>query len=132
VMMTKVNEKYWNDYYTTHNERRFDDLVTGFFTEDATFENPKVQVSGREQIVGFLKQSSQFVEINLMPSIIIINHGVTAVELDCVMQAEKDLPDFLLGPIKKGSKASMRMAAVYHLAGDRISRASVYWGRCPE
>jgi hypothetical protein len=106
--------------------------VVGFFTEDATFENPKVQARGREQIIGFLKQSSQFVRIDLIPRSIVINPSVTAVGLDCVMQAEKDLPDFLLGPMKKGDKASMRMAAVYHLVGDLISQASVYWGRCPE
>ena len=130
-MLGKIDEKYWNDYYRTHNERRFDDLVNGFFTEDASFENPKMQAKGRQQIIGFLKQSSQFVRINLVPSSIVINPGVTAIELDCVMQAEKDLPDFLLGPMKKGGKASMRMAAFYYLVGDLISQARVYWGRCP-
>jgi hypothetical protein len=29
-MLRKIDEKYWNDYYRTHNERRFDDLVNGF------------------------------------------------------------------------------------------------------
>jgi hypothetical protein len=38
----------------------------------------------------------------LRPRSIVINPGVTAVELDCVMQAEKDLADFLLGPMKRG------------------------------
>jgi hypothetical protein len=60
---------------------------------------------------------------------IISNTGVTAVELDCVIHAEKDLPDFLLGPMKKGGEAKVRMAAVYHLTQDRICRASIYWGR---
>jgi hypothetical protein len=131
-MLREIDEKYWNDYYRTHNERRFDDLVIGFFTEDAAFENPKVQLRGREQIISYLKESTQFVRIDLIPGSIVINPGVTAVELDCVIQVEKDLPDFLLGPMKKGGQASMRMAAVYHLVGDLISQASVYWGRCPE
>jgi hypothetical protein len=129
-MLRKIDEKY--DYYRTHNERRFDDLVNGFFAEDASFENPKMQAKGRQQIIDFLKQSSEFVRINLMPRSIVINPGVTAIELDCVMRAEKDLPDFLLGPMKKGSKANMRMAAFYHLVGDLISQANVYWGQCPE
>jgi hypothetical protein len=132
VTLRKIDEKYWNDYYRTHNERRFDDLVNGFFAEDASFENPKMQAKGQQQTIGFLKQSSEFVRINLMPRSIVINPGVTAIELDCVMRAEKDLPDFLLGPMKKGSKASMRMAAFYHLVGDLISQANVYWGQCPE
>ena len=128
-VMRQIDENYWKDYFDTHNDRRFDDLVNNFYTEDAAFENPKIQVVRREQIVGFLTQSNQDVRIELIPRAIIINAGATAVELDCVMHAQKDLPDFLLGPMKKGCVARMRMAAVYHLTHDRISRASIYWGR---
>jgi SnoaL-like domain len=128
-MVRKVDESYWKDYFTTHNEERFDDLVNRFFTEDLAFDNPKTQANGREELILFLQRSSEHVHIDLIPRTIVINTGVTAVELDCVMHARKDMPDFLLGPLKKGDKASMRMASVYHLTGDRISRSSVYWGR---
>jgi SnoaL-like domain len=127
--MRRIDENYWKDYFDTHNDRRFDDLVNDFYTEDAVFENPKIQVMGRDQLISFLIQSNQEVWIELIPCAIITNTGVTAVELDCVIHAEKDLPDFLLGPMKKGGEAKMRMAAVYHLTQDRISRASIYWGR---
>jgi hypothetical protein len=83
----------------------------------------------RKQLISFLKQSNQGVWVVLMPGAIITNSDVTAVELECVMHAEKDLLDFLLGPMKKGGEAKMRMVAVYHLTQDRISRASIYWGR---
>jgi hypothetical protein len=125
----QIDENYWKDYFDTHNDRRFDDLVNDFYTEDATFENPKIQTMGREQLIRFLKHSNQDVWIQLIPRAIITNTGVTVVELDCVMHAEKDLPDFLLGPIRKGDEAKMRMVAVYHLIQDRISGASIYWGR---
>ena len=127
--MRRIDEKYWNDYFDTHNERRFEDFVNGFFTEDATFENPKIQVRGRKEIIGFLKQTNQDVKIALIPHTIVMKPGVTAVELDCVIHAEKDLPGFLLGPMKKGDQASMGMAAVYHLKEDRIARARIYWGK---
>ena len=127
--MRRIEENYWKDYFNTHNDRRFDDLVNDFYTEDAVFENPKIQVVGREQLISFLEQSNQDVWIELIPCTIITNTGVTAVELDSVIHAERDLPDFLLGPMKKGGEAKMRMAAVYHLTQDRISRASIYWGR---
>jgi SnoaL-like domain len=127
--MKRIEENYWKDYFNTHNDRRFDDLVNDFYTKDAVFENPKIQVVGREQLISFLEQSNQDVWIELIPCTIITNTGVTAVELDSVIHAERDLPDFLLGPMKKGGEAKMRMAAVYHLTQDRISRASIYWGR---
>ncbi|GKS59633.1 hypothetical protein YTPLAS18_31600 [Nitrospira sp.] len=127
--MRQIDENYWKDYFDTHNDRRFDDLVSNFYTEDAAFENPKIQVMGQDRLISFLKQSNQDVWIELIPRAIISNTGVTAIELDCVIHAEKDLPDFLLGPMKAGDKAKMRMAAVYHLTQDRISRASIYWGR---
>jgi hypothetical protein len=55
-----VDEKYWNDYFDTHNDRRFDDLVNDFYTEDATFENPKVQVRGRKEIIGYLMRNPEY------------------------------------------------------------------------
>ena len=127
--MRQIDENYWKDYFDTHNDRRFEDLVNDFYTEDAAFENPKIQLKGREQLIRFLKKSNQDVRIELMPRAIISNTGMTAVELDCVMHAEKDLPEFLLGPMRKGGEAKMRMVGVYHLIQDRISGASIYWGR---
>jgi hypothetical protein len=127
--MRQIDENYWKDYFGTHNDRRFDDLVNDFYTEDAAFENPKIQLKGREQLIRFLKQSNQDVRIELMPRAIITNTGVAVVELDCVMHAEKDLPEFLLGPMRKGGEAKMRMVGVYRLIQDRISGASIYRGR---
>ncbi len=128
-MIRQVDENYWNQYYATHNDRRFDDLVNDFFTPDAIFENPKTQVTGREQLIRFFKQSNQNVKIDLIPRNVIVSAGISAVELDCVMHAEMDIPDFLLGPLTKGSVVTMRMAGVYHLSQDHIAQARIYWGR---
>ena len=128
-MIRQVDDVYWKSYFDTHNDRRFDDLVNNFYTDDAVFENPKIQVVGRKQIVDVLKRSNKDVHIALIPRVLIINAGVTATELDCVMHPQRDLPDFLLGPMKKGEEAKMRIAAVYHLTQDRIARARIYWGQ---
>ena len=125
--MRQVDESYWKDYFDTHNDRRFDDLVNNFYTEDAAFENPKIQVKGREKLISSLIQSNQDMWIELIPCAIITTTGVTAVELECVIHAEKDLPDFLLGPMKKGGEAKMRMAAIYHLTQDE-SLGQVFTG----
>lgn len=127
--MRPVDEAYWHDYFDTHNSRRFGDLVDNFYAADATFENPKVRAVGREQLIAFLEQSNEFVRIKLIPRVIVSNFDVTAIELECIMHAEKDLPDFLLGPMEKGGDAKMLQAAVYHLTEDRISQSRIYWGR---
>jgi hypothetical protein len=123
-----VDEKYWNDYFETHNEGRFEDLVNDFYSEDATFENPKAQARGRKELIAFLKQANQDVKIELIPQTIVMKPGVTAVEMDCVVHAEKDLPNFLLGPMNKGDTATIGMAAFYHLTDAKITRARIYWG----
>ena len=127
--MRDIDETYWHDYYDTHNDRRFDELVNRFFAKDAVFENPKVHAVGHDQITDFFKNSNQDVHIELLPRAIIINPGVTATELDCVIHAQKDMPDFLLGPVKKGGQVTIRMAAVYHMTQDLIARAGIYWGQ---
>ena len=128
-MTRDVDEEYWKDYFDTHKNRRFDDLVNRFYAENAEFENPKVAAVGREQILEFLKHSNRDVHIRLVPRAIIVNPGVTATELDCIMHPQKDLPEFLLGPVKKGDEAKMRMAAIYHMTQDLIVRARIYWGQ---
>jgi hypothetical protein len=65
--MRRIDENYWKDYFETHNDRRFHDLVNDFYTEDVVFENPKIQVIGRDQVVGFLVKSNQDVWIELIP-----------------------------------------------------------------
>ena len=127
--MRPIDEAYWQDYFDTHNNRRFVELVDRFYAPDADFENMRVAVKGREDIIAFLEESNEFVRITLVPRLIITQGTVTATELDCILRAEKDMPEFLLGPMEKGDEVTMRMAAVYHMDGDRIARARVYWGR---
>jgi len=130
-MARTVDEAYWQDYFRTHNERRFGDLVRDFYAEDAVFQNPKVMVRGHAQLLDFFEQANRDVHIDLVPRAILIDPGLSAVELNCVMHAAKDLPDFLLGAMEKGDEASMGMASIYHLRGDRIIRARIYWGALP-
>ncbi len=128
-MVREIDESYWKDYYHTHNERLFEDLVNLYYAEQALFENPKVQAAGRERILAFFISSNQDVHIELVPHVIISESGVTATELDCIIHPQKDMPDFLLGPVKKGDEVIIRMAAIYHMNAGLISQARIYWGR---
>jgi hypothetical protein len=76
----------------------------------------RLQVSVRRLLAG--------ARIDLIPGQSSIDEIENTGPGDC----ERYSSNFLLGPMKKGGKASMRMATVYHLVGDLISQASVYWG----
>ena len=130
-MTRTVDQAYWRDYVRTHNEERFEDLVARFYARDAVFANPRVQLQGRGQILDFLQRANQDVHIDLQPSGVLIQPGVSAVELNAVMRARKDLPGFFIAPLRQGEETSVPMVSVYHMTAGLIFRARVYWGRCP-
>jgi hypothetical protein len=55
--------------------------------------------------------------------------GVAALELDAVSSGERDLPQFYVMPLVSGVEVKMKMAAFYHLDGDHIVHAYIYWMR---
>lgn len=130
-MTQAVNETYWRAYFRIHNEERFEDLVTGFYTRDAVFANPKVQLRGRKQLLDFFQGTSSDVHIALEPGSVLVQPGVSAVELNAVMRAKRDLPGFFIAPLKEGEEISVPMAGIYHMTAGQIFRARIYWGRSP-
>jgi len=126
-MTRGVNRKYWQEYFDTYNSKRYDDLVNNFYLADATFQNPKFQIAGREAIARFFQEHHVDVNEELTPVTVIITPEVAGLELDGVLTSEKDLPDFYVMPLKQGVPVRLGMAAFYHLEGDRIAHARVYW-----
>lgn len=122
-----VNSEYWNEYFKTYNEKRYDDLVNNFYTETPTFQNPKFNLTGRSQIADFFKKQHTNVNEVLTPVTVIITSEVAALELDGVFSCEVDLPDFYVMPLKKGVEIPLKMGVFYHMEGDRVAHASVYW-----
>ncbi len=130
-MTRTVDQAYWHAYFRTHNEGRFEELVAGFYAPDAVFANPRVQLRGRKQILDFFQSANRDVHIDLRPSSILVQAGVSAVEINAVMRARKDLPGFFIAPLRQGEETSVPMASIYHMTAGLIFRARVYWGRCP-
>jgi len=126
-MTRKVDENYWNDYFQTYNAKRYDDLVNNFYTNGPTFQNPKYRLAGRSAIANFFKEQHLEVTEILTPITVIITPEVAALELDAVFSSTRDLPHFYVYPLKSGVEVRMGMAAFYHLEGDRIAHARVYW-----
>ena len=131
-MTRTVDQAYWQAYFGTHNAQAFEELVARFYAPDAVFSNPRAQVQGRAQILDFFKGANQDVQITLEPTSIVINPGVTAVEITAAMRARRDLPGFFIVPLKEGAEISVPMAGIYHMTAGYIFRARMYWGRFPK
>jgi hypothetical protein len=122
-----VDQAYWQEYFKTYNAKRYDDLVNNFYTEHSTFENPKYKLEGPRAIADFFTQHHIDVDETLTPITVVLTPEVAALELDAVFSSAKDVPDFYVHPITRGVQVKMGMAAFYHLEGDRIAHARVYW-----
>jgi len=126
-MTREVNREYWQEYFDMYNSKHYDDLVNNFYLADATFQNPKYQITWREAIARFFQEHHLYVDEELTPVTVIITPEVAGLELDGVLSATKDLPDFYVTPMKQGVPVRMGMAAFYHLEGDRIAHVRIYW-----
>jgi hypothetical protein len=126
-MAREVNQEYWRQYFETYNRKRYDDLVNNFYLPDATFQNPKYLLTGRQVIARFFQEHHVDVDEKLTPITVIITPEVAGLELDGAFTSQKDLPDFYVMPLKKGVWIKLGMAAFYHLQGDYIAHARIYW-----
>lgn len=126
-MARQVDENYWQEYFQTYNAKKYDDLVNNFYTDNPTFQNPKYQLAGRRAIAGFFQEQHVEVTEHLTPITVILTPEVAALELAAVFSSTKDLPGFYVWPLKRGVEVHMGMAAFYHLEGDRIAHARIYW-----
>lgn len=125
--MRKVDREYWSDYFTTYNAKKYDDLVNRFYAADATFQNPKFNLKGRERIGEYFKEHHTDVDEHLTEITTIITEKVAALELDAEFSSDKDLPDYYVMPLSKGKKEKMGMGVFYHLDGDMINHVRIYW-----
>ena len=125
--MRTVDQNYWLEYYKVYNSKRYDDLVNIFFAEDAVFQNPKFTCHGRNEIASFFTEHHTLVSEELVPRTLVLTPEVCAIEIDGIFIADIDVPDFYIVPLKKGKAEPWAMSAFYHMKGDRITRARVFW-----
>ena len=126
-MIRRVDTPYWQEYFQTYNAKRYDDLVNNFYAEQSTFENPKYKLEGRRAIADFFTVHHTDVNEILTPITVIITPEVAALELAGVFSSDKDIPDYYVHPLIRGVEVKLGMAAFYHLKGDRIAHARIYW-----
>jgi ketosteroid isomerase-like protein len=120
----KAIEEYLRDYDTGD----FKMALNKHYTEDAVFENTRVKVVGRDNIIEWFTRSHAlgYTE-KLVPVNVLIGKDSVAVELEQEFTAYEDVPNQYVALMNKGETVKTSgVAAFYKLKDGKISSVRVY------
>ena len=120
----KAIEEYLRDYDTGD----FKMALNKHYTEDAVFENTRVKVVGRDNIIEWFTRSHAlgYTE-KLVPVNVLIGKNSVAVELKQEFTAYEDVPNHYVVPMDKGETVKTSgVAAFYKMKDGKISSVRVY------
>jgi len=120
----KAFEEYFRDYDT--GDYRM--ALNKHYTEDAVFENTRVKVVGRNNIIEWFTRSHAlgYTE-KLVPVNVLIGKDSVAVELEQEFTAYEDVPNHYVVPMDKGETVKTSgVAAFYKMKDGKISSVRVY------
>ncbi len=121
----KALEAYFKDYSTGDFRMALDK----HYTDDAVFENSRVRIEGKEQLIDWFTRSHAlgYTEC-VVPRTIRIGDGLVAVELDQTFTAKEDVPHHYVSPLAKGETIrTSGLAAFYRLTpAGKIQSIRVY------
>ena len=121
--MTKQDMlKYFEEYNTADYEK----TMKQYYTLDAVFESPDYKLEGRDKIIQFMTESHKGMTEIMKIKNILADGDLIAVEIEAVIQASEDRPNFHIRPLKKGDSITLRMAAIYGTSDNRISSVRLY------
>ena len=120
----KSLEEYFRDYDT--GDYRM--ALNKHYTDDAVFENTRVKVIGRDNIIEWFTRSHAlgYTE-KLVPVDMLIGEDVVAVELEQEFTAHEDVPNHYVVSMNKGETIKTSgVAAFYKMKDGKISSVRVY------
>jgi len=120
----KQLENYFRDYDT--GDYRM--TLNKHYTEDAVFENTRVKIIGRDNIVEWFTRSHAlgYTE-KLVPVNILIGENIVAVELEQEFTAREDVPNHYVVSMNKGDTVKTSgVSAFYEMKDGKISSVRVY------
>ena len=120
----KAFEEYFKDYDTGD----FRMALNKHYTEDAVFENTRVKVVGRNNIIEWFTRSHAlgYTE-KLVPVNMLIGEDIVAVELEQEFTAYEDVPNHYVVSMDKGETIKTSgVAAFYKMKDGKISSVRVY------
>jgi len=120
----KSLEEYFRDYDT--GDYRM--ALNKHYTDDAVFENTRVKVIGRDNIIEWFTRSHAlgYTE-KLVPEDMLIGEDVVAVELKQEFTAHEDVPNHYVVSMNKGETVKTSgVSAFYKMKDGKISSVRVY------
>jgi hypothetical protein len=101
-----MNKDDVSRYIDLYSGARFEEAVTSYFTEDASFWNTRIALRGTAKIIDWLTASHLGYGEKLTPVSMIVESKGAAVELAQEFHANEDLSHFFIRPMKFSERAA--------------------------
>jgi ketosteroid isomerase-like protein len=120
----KALEEYFKDYSTGD----FQMALAKHYTGDAVFENTRVRIAGRDNLIEWFTRSHALgYRERVVPVNMLIGEDSVAVELEQEFTAYEDVPNHYVAALAKGETIrTSGLAAFYKMKGGKISSIRVY------
>lgn len=121
-------KKLFEDYFRIYDSGDYRTALDKYYTDDAVFENTRVEVKGRDNIIEWFTESHAlgYTENLTATNTVIAENGI-AVELEQEFMGLKDVPTHYVSPLAKGETIKTKgVAAFYQLKDGKISSVRVY------
>lgn len=103
------------------------EMIDRYFTEDLVMEGPDRTTHGREPWLRTLQHAHDGVTEHLELLRVVREGSRIMAELDGLMVAHKDRPDFPIHPLMAGQELRTRFFASYDIRGNQICRLLLAW-----
>jgi SnoaL-like protein len=120
----KTLEEYLKDYSTGDFRMALDK----HYTDDAVFENTRVRIAGKENLIDWFTRSHALgYKESVVPANMLIGEDSIAVELEQEFVAYEDVPNHYVAALKEGETIrTSGLAAFYKMKEGKIKSVKVY------
>ena len=128
IVNKEETKKAFEEYLQDYGSGDFRKALTDHYTEDAVFENTRVKISGRDNIIEWFTRSHAlgYTE-KLTPYRIMIGNDLVCIELEQEFTAYQDVPNHYVSPLAKGETIiTSGVAAIYKMREGKICSVKVY------
>ncbi len=113
-------------YYKDFNATNSGDVLSAYYSDDVVFEYQDEKVSGRDAVIGRLDEAWQTFKETLTPINIVVDGDKAAVEVDDVIEAKIDIPEFLGRSFKAGESVNVKFSIFYDIRDGKICHIRIY------
>jgi hypothetical protein len=112
------------EYLETYNSGDHRELVRRFCTDDVIFEAGALErvFRGRDEVLGFLLSLQDGVRDVLRAQVVLQDEHHIFAEADMDFHADRDLPEFPFGALKRGEYLTLKVFVLYALRDGKICK----------